>query len=890
MDAFLSWCADVATGQPRRLLAVAVALTLPLLALAATLEISTSRTALVSDANPHWKRYMAFAEEFGIPEDLVVVVDAEDPEAVRKFMDAVAASVRATPGLAQSVFHRIDLSDFERRGLLYVDDADLARLDKLTSLDGTRRLLGEASTADKLAGLAQMLARAPDLVGPEAGPRQTELMAMSLGRLIGALHDFALEGRQGKLSLLDRSAAMSAAMDGRGARGGVDAEGYFTIRGGKTGVIFVRPEYTRDEMQVVLPFVAGVRQVCEQVAVKFPGVTFGLTGIPATQRDEFYAIQRDTVLTSVVALVGVAILFLLFLPTVRLLFYALVPVAFGVVWTAASIRLLFGYVNLMSSVFLVVLIGMGIDFSVHLSSRFLECRRRGLSTEQAVRQAILRSGRGVVTGAVTSAGAFAAVGWCGFQGIEQLGMAAGIGLILTLAAALTVFPATLMLAGPRIPVRDPRVVGLGAWGERLAAKPAQVLVVVALVTVPLAYSGWSTPFNFSLVDLLPEDAESAQLMDRMLRERELSANAVVVAAPSLHEARVVAAELRTKPTVYSVLDPGMFIPANQSARLERLAAMDETLSQAPAAADGATLDEALEALEEEVEALTDLAMQRDRDAAARTLEEALDKVASVREAADRPDVVAGLDRFAKAVRDAALDARARVSTTVQAGPVTPAVLPEPLRRRFVSSAGRYAVYAVPRDSMWDRPALGAFIEEVRSVAPDATGFPETFFENTGLIQRGFMRAALYASIAVVLLLGTDLRRRRDVLLAVVPVGVGVIWMLGGMRGIGVPYNLANIVTLPLIIGVGIDNGVHLMHRFRESGSMVEAMTHTGTAVALSSLTTMVGFGALALSSHRGLASMGLMMLLGVGSCLLMAITALPAALALVERPAHARRP
>ncbi|MEO1335150.1 MAG: MMPL family transporter, partial [Myxococcota bacterium] len=421
-----------------------------MLAFAAGLEISTSRTALVSEANPHWQRYMDFAREFGIPEDLVVVIDSEDPTAVRRFMDGVATAVAAENDLAQSVFHRVDLNAFEKRGLLFLDDEDLSRIDRLASMPALQELLKEQNAAARIQALSALLEGAPSIIGSDAEPRQTELMAMTLGRLVDEMRAFALEDRRGALTLIDRSAAANAAMSGRGAPGGVDAEGYMTIREGKTGVVFIRPGYTRDDMTVVLPFVARVRQICERVARDIPGVTFGLTGIPGTQRDEFFAIQRDTVLTSVVALGGVALLFLLFLPTLRLLVYAMVPVAFGVIWTAASIRLLFGYVNLMSSVFLVVLIGMGIDFSVHLASRFLEGRRRKLSTEEAVRQAVLHSGRGVMTGAITSAGAFAAVGWCGFQGIEQLGIAAGVGLILTLGAALTVFPATLVLTGSKI--------------------------------------------------------------------------------------------------------------------------------------------------------------------------------------------------------------------------------------------------------------------------------------------------------------------------------------------------------------------------------------------------------------------------------------------------------
>ncbi|MEM7676376.1 MAG: MMPL family transporter, partial [Myxococcota bacterium] len=476
------------------------------------------------------------------------------------------------------------------------------------------------------------------------------------------------------------------------------------------------------------------------------------------------------------------------------------------------------------------------------------------------------------------------------------GVAASVGLILTLGAALTVLPAALVLVGSKIPVRPPRVVGLQGWAQRLSRHAGAVLVPVLLLTIPIGYAARNTPFDFSLVNLLPADAESAQLMDRMLNERTLSANAAVVAAPSLSEARALADRLRSKPTVFSVVHPGMFFPEHQQDRLQRLEALDRRIASAASASaekdqkpQAPTLVDALRALELELENLTDLAMQQKRASAARVLEDALEQVSDLVDQAEAPSVQAGLARFSDALHEAVVTGRQRISSTVKAGPVTADLLPEPLRRRFISPSGRYAVYAVPEHSMWDREALSAFIKDVRSVAPDVTGFPETFYENAGLIQRGFTRAAIYASIAVLVLLAIDLRNGRDVLFAVVPVGLGMVWMIGGIRALGVQYNLANIVGLPLIIGVGIDNGVHLMHRFRESGSMVESMTHTGTAVLLSSLTTMVGFGALSLSSHRGLASMGLMMLLGVGSCLLMAMTALPAALCISERLIRERR-
>jgi hopanoid biosynthesis associated RND transporter like protein HpnN len=893
MPALLPKVAALCTSHPRRVIAVAILVTLPVLMVAAGLEVSTSRTALVSEDNPHWQRYMAFAHEFGIPEDLVVVAKGE-PAQVHAFSDAVAAELSGSPQV-KAVFHRVDLSVFEERAPLFIEASVLSVLERLAKDPAVGRLRAHSDPASRLQALAELMEAVPKVVSDDRAEAETALMATALEALLAGLGRYTLEGKRDPIVLLDREATMQTAL-GDKRESALDAKGYLTTDAGQTGVIFVRPTYTRDEMSVVVPFVALVRQACEAAGRAHPEVQFGLTGIPASEVDELTSITHDTVLTTVIALVGVVALFMLYFPALRLLAISLVPVLFGTIWTGAFIRLAFGFVNLMSSIFLVVLIGLGIDFSIHIASRFLEQRRAGDASDVAAFTAVSCAGRAVLTGAVTTAGAFLAVGWCGFKGIEELGIAASVGMMITVASALTVFPAILALMGSRLPAVEGRTGPTRLIVHRVVQARLPILVVALVLTVPLGVLAYRTPFDFSLLNLLPEDVESAQLMVEMIENRDLSANAVAVAVDDLDEARDMEARLKALPTVYRVVSAASFLPPEQDLRMQALARIQLALREGheAAAAEGRpapTLLQAVTALESALERLSELAFAAgNQKEAVEHLERSLDAVSKVREVLEdggaTPSIEAGARAYGERLAGVVDTLSSRVDLVLAAGPLTPEVLPANLRQRFVSAEGRFAVYAVPRYSMWDRDALAEFIAEVRGVAPGVTGFPETFYENAGLIQRGFYAASLYASIAVVVLLWIDLRRLRYVLYALIPVGLGAVWMLGCMGLLGLPYNLANIVGLPLIIGVGIDSGVHVLHRYLETGSVETATVKTGGAVMLSSLTTMVGFGSLAFASHRGYSSLGQILFLGVGACLMMAVTVLPAVLAMVDRPAQ----
>jgi uncharacterized protein len=214
-------------------------------------------------------------------------------------------------------------------------------------------------------------------------------------------------------------------------------------------------------------------------------------------------------------------------------------------------------------------------------------------------------------------------------------------------------------------------------------------------------------------------------------------------------------------------------------------------------------------------------------------------------------------------------------------PLRVADLPIALRDRFVGVTGKYLLQVYPKGDIWQRDLQQEFVYQLRTVYPDVTGTPVQLYEYTTLLKESYEKAAWYALAAIALLVFVHFRSIVSVLLALVPVAVGALWLGGLMGYFNIPVNPANIMTLPLVIGIGVTNGIHILNRFAEERMPGILAKSTGKAVLVSGLTTMAGFGSLILAQHRGIESLGYVMTLGVAMCMIAGLTFLPALLTLL---------
>jgi hypothetical protein len=210
-------------------------------------------------------------------------------------------------------------------------------------------------------------------------------------------------------------------------------------------------------------------------------------------------------------------------------------------------------------------------------------------------------------------------------------------------------------------------------------------------------------------------------------------------------------------------------------------------------------------------------------------------------------------------------------------------VPGPVRRMFVGKTGKFLVQVFPREDIWEREPLVKFVREVRQIAPGVTGTPLGLYEFIDILLRGYIKAALWAFLVITVLIFADFRNAYAALLTLLPLVVGMIWMVGVMVVGGINFNPANIMVLPLIVGIGVAYGIYVVQRYRESHEATFYSKSTGRAVVLSALTSMFAFASLLVGAHRGIRSLGLVMTIGIIACLIAALALLPALLETARR-------
>ena len=250
---------------------------------------------------------------------------------------------------------------------------------------------------------------------------------------------------------------------------------------------------------------------------------------------------------------------------------------------------------------------------------------------------------------------------------------------------------------------------------------------------------------------------------------------------------------------------------------------------------------------------------------------------------DKGYVAAQLGAFQRALFDDVRETFHIMQNQDASARLTVRDLPDTLRKRFVGVNGRYLLQVYPRKDVWNRANQKEFVEQLRRIDPDVTGTPVQLYEYTTLLKNSYQQAAGYSLIAIVILVLAHFRSLLCVILALLPVAIGSLWMTGFMGLFEIPFNPANIMTLPLVIGVGVTNGIHILNRFAEEQSPSILAKSTGRAVLVSGLTTIAGFGSLIIAKHRGIASLGAIMAVGTLTCLLAGLTFLPALLRLMAQ-------
>jgi hopanoid biosynthesis associated RND transporter like protein HpnN len=586
----------------------------------------------------------------------------------------------------------------------------------------------------------------------------------------------------------------------------------------------------------------------------------------------------------------VYLLLLVGLGALRLVNWILVTLFAGLAWTAAFATATVGYLNLISVTFAVLFIGLGVDFSIQFGMRYREELTRASSHSQALSS----TAGGLWKALLLAAGCAAVSFFCfmptAYRGLAQLGFIAGCSMFIALLATLTVLPALLTL----LPVKP----GLG-WPERSTLPhwtfpihyPRTVIGITLIMAVGSAALLPLLRFDFNPLNLSDPTTESVQTFQELLADPNTTPYTIEILAPDLEAAQALAARLDKLDTVDRTMTLASFIPSQQEEKLNIIDDMKLLIGPIFSF----TAPKPKPSVPEQVMALDDFLT---------ALAKGAERSSSLGASAQRlATALARLKTLPGWPQQVLADLRERVlgelpqilhklQQLLTAEPVTLGSLPPDLRDDYLTADGRARIEVYPKENMADNRQLRRFVTTVQALAPMATGPLVTLLESGRVVMKACVQATASATLAVLVLLAVVLRSLLQALLIVLPLLLALLFAVALSVLLNLPLNFANIIALPLLLGIGIAFGIYLVTR-KLSGLSLEQMFRSSTprAVLFSGLTTMASFGTLMISRHRGMASMGLLVTLILTLALLATLLVLPAVMAVLDkRQAQERGP
>jgi uncharacterized protein len=870
---------------------IAAALILAVLSLWVTaqkLTFKTGRGDLVAKGLPYVKLYKNYRAQFEDLSGMVVVVEGETPADMAGFAEALETKLQAQPHLFSKVVYKIDTSYFRSRFLLYLEQDELETLtrkledhqDFLESVNvapGLHPLLSSIN-AEISSGMVDSLLT--DFLGGEEDEEESEDEA-DLSLLIRLMEEMT-RFLTGETSYRSPWQALF-----KGGDESLREQGYMVSKNGELLFILIVPNDDETSFTGYKDAVEQARQVIAETRKDFPKVTVGLTGEDVISSDEMVTTQSDVETASKIALIGVALLFIIAYQGVIKPLLAVFCLLLGLSWTMGFTTLTIGHLNILSVVFTTILIGLGIDFGIHILERFKEERQQGNEILPALQKTLQGTGKGNFAGAITTAIAFGAMVLTDFIGIVELGWIAGWGILFCMVAMLLVLPALITLEEkwrkPSYTQTKSATATQRGWVDKLFDHYYLIIGVCTVLVLIASLSLKDLRFDYNLLNLQAKGTEAVQYEMKILESAGRSAWSAAMLADSLKEIQEKERQLKSLPTVARVESISAVIPKNQEENAhiirENLAPLLKDLEVEPE-----DVDFSWKALNKTLKGIQ-FKLQGRKGDEHDPVQVAGNRVRSFREQSQKmePDLAEKrLQNFSQLLFADYRNLMEELKANADVKLVKLEEIPETLRKRYISQKGKYVAHIFPSVDVWDLDERQKYLTDLRSVDPNVTGTAVNMFESTRMMTEGYVNGGLYAMTAIIVYVFYLFRNLRTVFFVLLPVLVGSIWTVGVMELIGLKLNMANLVILPLILGIGVVNGIHITHRYREEEDKHASILgkSTGQAVLLSSLTTMIGFGSMMVANHYGVFSLGMVLTLGVFNCLIASITFLPALLKL----------
>lgn len=809
-------------------------------------RVNADQASLIAPDSAFQQQFSEFRSAFpAYRRTSLVVVEAASPIAAADAATQLAEALSERTDIFQSVFAPSALPFFQQNGLLFLTPDEVStRLDELVQAQPAIATLARDKGLEGVLSLLRQGATQLD----ETGAPNPALLTLAAA-LTNAAHKLEqAPGSTPRISLGNLSSdAQTTAIELITVR----------IREDKTDILSPRAK-----LNVIRATARDLGLTPQN------GITIRLTGNVPLSVDELAQVRDSLGLAGTMSLLFLALVLGVGVRSGRIVAVMILALAVGGIWSMAWAMASVGEVNLLSASFAVLFVGLGIDFAIHYALRTQEDVENGMPTAQALTTAAGDVGPAIALGALTSTIGFLSFLPTDYRGFADLGVIAGGGMAMAFLAAFTIIPAILAKTGiPATRAAGSSFSGATRWLFTLAQRHARrVAQFVFLATVISAAIATQAQFDFSTLALKNNRSEPilalADLQDRGL----VTDYAAYVVAPTIEDAPAIADKLLALSSVSTVRTVQNLIPTQQQ---EKLDLIDDTafvffpiisqLTNPPAA----------------LPASLNIALPDNANVVTRSAFAALNQSLAALSPKDLSRLNAVL--AAQITRDLV-----RMTDIFNAQPIQSLEqVPQQLRDRFVSASGKALVVGLPAHDLTVTSNLRTFATEVNNAFPESTGRAVVEAKVGDVVVNAFLTALMLALAAVTTLILLATRNLVDTILILTPLLLAALATTATGVLIGLPFNQANIIVLPLIMGLGVDNGIHLLTRYRADGSLENLVnSSTPRAIVLSTLTTIGAFGALSISTHAGTASMGILLTIAMAYLLVATIFVLPALLSL----------
>ncbi len=818
-------------------------------ALLTLMRFEPDQTALVTRDAPFWRPLNQFYDEFPqLKRTAMIVIESDSIDAMEDTSLALIDRLRVDHEKFDTIFMAEESPFFATHALLFLETDKLTQI--VDRLAKAQPALGAVAEDPSLRGFISLID--VGITAIEDGTQLPTAFADVMNESADAVRQIA-NGDDTSFSWGDQI---------------LDDEPKTYRR-----VIIVQPKdvhLTQANDNETVRFLREVIQ--EQEFTSKDNVTIRVTGRLALAYDEIQAVKDSVSLAGFLSFVSLAIILAIGLPSWRLIIGTVVTLAVGLILSMGFAAVAVGSLNLVSATFAVLFVGLGIDHALHMGLRYDEFIRLGKAHIDAMRDAALTTGGAVLLCAITTALGLAAFIPTDFLGIAQLGLIASAGMGFAFLASMTVLPALLtVMNADKHPMKKTKFMS-GATLIRPRRRFAVVGAVMGgIALIYVAVTGIN--FNFSTLAIRDPQSESVSALRDLQQDKVVTDFVAAILAKDATQTAELKAKLDALPEVDQVRTPYNYVAEDQE---EKLAILDDAIgflwpilidSPEPKPLND---QERMIVVDDFLAKVAKLGTDNDAERAVHNIADAFREVRNQDDANLRlADIEHNLIGRVKRQLD-------RLKASLEADFYEYEDLPSEIRARLISANGVHRLSALPAHDITDVDSLAAFVYSVKSVAPNATGRPAVEHGVGGIVVESFAMAGLIAFLAITAVLLFMLRNIYDTLLVLLPIILAGLLMVATANIFGVFFNFANIIALPLIFGLGVDSAIHLVIRNRMSDTTEEVVSSsTPQAVLLSSLTTFGAFASLSFSAHYGLASMGMLLTIGIIWLLFSTLLVLP---------------